>query len=199
MMVEASHSGALESQPVSSLLERLGERSLVLVGMMGAGKTSVGRKLAERLGLSFVDADHEIELAAGMSIADIFAAHGEADFRAGEVRVISRLLLSGPKIIATGGGAFMNETTRENIARHGISIWLKAEPDVLMRRVRKRSDRPLLKTADPEATLRHLLKMREPVYALADITVESLEAPHERVVEAVMKAVSERMIQEQHS
>lgn len=187
------------SRPAMSALSGLGERSIVLIGMMGAGKTSVGRRLAERLGLPFVDADHEIELAAGMSIADIFATHGEAEFRAGEVKVISRLLASGRRVIATGGGAFMNETTRGNIARLGVSVWLKADPDVLMRRVRKRADRPLLKTADPEATLRGLLVQREPVYALADIMVESRDVSQEHVVEAVIMALADKFVKESSS
>jgi shikimate kinase len=162
--------------------DRLGTRSLVLVGLMGAGKSTVGRRLAQKLALPFRDADQEIETAAGMTIPEIFAIHGETHFRDGERRVIARLLQEGPMVLATGGGAFMNEETRERIARHGISVWLRADLEVLMRRVRKRATRPLLQTADPESTMRDLITVRHPVYAMADLTVDSHEAPHDRVV-----------------
>lgn len=175
------------------LLTRLGARSIVLVGMMGAGKTSVGRRLSERLNLPFVDADHEIEVAAGMSVPEIFETRGESDFRIGEAKVIARLLGSGRRVIATGGGAFMNGTTRANIARAALSVWLKADPEVLMRRVRKRANRPLLRTADPEATLRALLIQREPIYQLADVTVESRDIPQEQVVEVLIAALAAKL------
>lgn len=175
------------------LRERLGARSIVLVGMMGCGKSSVGKRLSARLGIPFVDADVEIEQAAGMTIPEIFAARGEAEFRDGERRVIARLLASGPQVLATGGGAFMNAETRARVAEMGISVWLRAEFDVLMRRVRKRSNRPLLQTADPEATLRRLLDQREPVYALASFTVQSRDAPHEVVVEAIVQELGRRL------
>src|SRR5258708_5528868 len=136
----------------AALAAALGPRSIVLVGMMGAGKSSIGRRVAMRLGIPFVDADVEIEQAAGMSIADIFAAQGERYFRAGEARVIARLLAQGPQVVATGGGAFINEQTRANIRDKAVSVWLKAELEVLTRRLRRRNDRPLLKTADPVAT-----------------------------------------------
>lgn len=178
------------------LAARLGPRSLVLVGMMGSGKSSVGKRLAQALDIRFVDADVEIEAAAGMSIPDIFATRGEEEFRIGERRVIARLLGKGPQVLATGGGAFMNAETRAAIAAHGISIWLKADQDVLMRRVRKRSNRPLLQTADPEATMRALLAAREPVYALADITLHSREEPHEVMVVAAIAAVNRMLDQE---
>ncbi len=129
--------------------ERLGARSIVLVGLMGAGKSSIGKRLATRLKLSFIDADTAIEEAAGMSIPEIFEKHGEPYFRSGEVRVIARLLSQGPQVLATGGGAYMNEETRQNITQHGVSLWLKGDIDVLMRRVRRRADRPLLKSEDP--------------------------------------------------
>lgn len=168
----------------------LAGRSVVLVGMMGSGKSSVGKRLAARLGLPFVDADTEIETAAGMSIPDIFSQRGESEFRDGERRVIGRLLNTrSPLVLATGGGAFMNAETRDRVAQLGISIWLKADPEVLMRRVRKNSKRPLLQTADPEATLRRMLTEREPVYALADITVISRDDPHEVVVEDSLAAL----------
>lgn len=173
----------------ATIRERLGGRSLVLVGLMGAGKSTVGRRLAARLDLPFKDADAEIEAAAGMSVADIFATHGEAYFREGERRVIGRLLQEGPSVLATGGGAFMNPETRAWIAETGISIWLKAEFDVLMRRVRKRSNRPLLKNADPEGSMRQLMSVRQPVYSLADLTVESRDIPHDRVVDDALEAL----------
>ena len=173
----------------AAVRERLGDRSIVLVGLMGAGKSTVGRRLAARLDLPFKDADAEIEAAAGMSVADIFAIHGEPYFREGERRVIARLLQEGPIVLATGGGAFMNAETRARIAQTGISIWLKAEFDVLMRRVRKRANRPLLRNADPEGSMRQLMTSRQPVYALADLTVESRDIPHDRVVDDALNAL----------
>ena len=131
--------------PEAAVVQRLGPRSIVLVGMMGSGKSSVGRRLAARLGIPFVDADAEIEKAAGMTINDIFALRGEAEFRSGEARVILRLLESGPQVLSTGGGAFMNPDTRAGIAAKGLSIWLNAEIDVLMKRVRRRHDRLMSK------------------------------------------------------
>ena len=163
--------------------------TLALVGMMGVGKSSVGRRVAAALDMPFYDADAEVERAAGRSINDIFADLGEPAFREGERRVISRLLDGPPHILATGGGAFMNAETRERVKELGISVWLKAEPDVLMRRVRKRSNRPLLQTADPEATLRRMLAEREPVYALADLTILSSDEPHEVVVGETIAAL----------
>ncbi|GJE29359.1 Shikimate kinase 1 [Methylobacterium organophilum] len=177
-------------EPIEARLRRgLGARSIVLVGLMGAGKSTVGRRLASRLGLMFKDADHEIEAAANLTIADIFAIYGEASFREGEERVIARLLREGPMVLATGGGAFMRETTRTRIAADGVSVWLKAELDVLMRRVRKRGTRPLLQTEDPEETMRQLMEVRHPVYAQADIMVMSRDVSHDRVVQDVMEAI----------
>ena len=169
----------------------LGGRSIVLIGMMGAGKSTIGRRLAARLNLAFVDADSEIEAAAGLKIPEIFERHGEAYFRDGEARVIARLLEASPIVLATGGGAFMREETRRRIAGKAISIWLKAEVDVIMRRVRRRADRPLLQTADPEATVHRLLREREPIYALADLTVASRDVPHERIVEECIAALND--------
>jgi shikimate kinase len=179
--------------PTSAIAAGLGTRSIVLVGMMGAGKSSIGRRLALRLGIPFVDADTEIEKAAGMSIPDIFATRGEPDFRIGEARVIARLLDGGPQVLATGGGAFMNADTRAAIAAKGISIWLKAEIDVLMRRIKRRQDRPLLQTDDPAETLRQLVDVRYPVYALADLTVESREVPHEKIVDEIVDVLAAKL------
>jgi shikimate kinase len=167
----------------------LGARSIVLVGMPGSGKSAVGRRLAARLGLGFVDADEEIERAAGKPITDIFKDHGEAHFRDGERKVIARLLQSGPQVLATGGGAFMTPETRDNIRRAGVSIWLKAELAVLMRRVLKRNTRPLLEK-DPEGVMRQLMEKRYPVYATADITVESSDLPHDIIVGEIIEALA---------
>ncbi len=172
-----------------ALVETLGRRSIVLVGMMGAGKSSVGRKLGLRLALPFVDADAEIEAAAGMTIPDIFQIRGEADFRAGEARVIARLLEGGPQVLATGGGAYMNPNTRSLIAQKGISVWLRAEFDVLMRRIKRRNDRPLLHTPDPDATLQALIEQRYPVYALADVTIDSRDVLHDVIVDELIVAL----------
>jgi shikimate kinase len=180
-------------RPEAAIVAALGPRTVTLVGMMGAGKSSIGRRLALRLGIPFVDADVEIEKAAGMTINDIFAVRGEAEFRAGEARVILRLLESGPQVLATGGGAFTNPDTRTAIGAKGISIWLKAEFDVLMKRIKRRHDRPLLKTDDPGATLRKLLEERDPVYALADLTVQSREVMHEKIVDEIVSALAGRM------
>ncbi|TMJ83195.1 MAG: shikimate kinase [Alphaproteobacteria bacterium] len=173
----ATPAGASTSQE-AEITAALGTRSVVLVGMMGAGKSTIGRRLSVRLRLPFLDADTEIEAAAGMSIPDIFEAHGEPQFRDGEARVIARLLDSGPAVIATGGGAFMREETRSRIGAKAVSIWLKADADIIMRRVKRRADRPLLQTADPAATVDRLLGEREPVYQKADITIWSRDVPH---------------------
>jgi shikimate kinase len=171
----------------------LGARSVVLIGMMGAGKSTIGRRLSARLRLPFLDADGEIEAAAGMSIPDIFEIHGEAHFRDGEARVIARLLDSGPAVIATGGGAFMREETRNRIRDKAVSIWLKAEAEIIMRRVRRRADRPLLQTPDPAATVDRLLGEREPVYQNADITIWSRDVPHEKIVEECIEALHAKL------
>jgi shikimate kinase len=185
-----------EQAMAAAILTRLGSRSIVLVGMMGVGKSSIGRRLSARLGVPFVDADAEIEKAAGMSIADIFARHGEAYFRSGEARVIARLLDSGPQVLASGGGAVMNADTRAAIKAKGVSIWLKAEIDVLLRRVAKRkSERPMLQTDDPSETLRQLLIARAPFYAQADLTAQSHEGPHDAIVAEIMQALSSFLAQ----
>ncbi len=170
----------------AALVAALGNRSIVLVGMMGAGKSSIGRRLATRTGLSFVDADTEIEKAAGMTIPEIFSSQGEPYFRAGEARVIARLLESGPQVLATGGGAYMNAETRALIRERGVSVWLRAGVDVLVRRIKRRGDRPLLKNGDPAETLRRLIDERYPVYAEADMTVDSREVAHETIVDEIV-------------
>ena len=187
----ALQNNAHAAAAAAAILAHLGRRSIVLIGMMGAGKSSVGRRLAARLNIPFVDADAEIEKAAGMSIADIFARHGEADFRSGEARVIARLLDGGPQVLATGGGAFVNADTRNAIRAKGVSVWLSADVEVLMRRTSKRrNERPLLQTTDPAETLRRLLAEREPIYAQADLTIQSRDAPHEVIVADIMTALA---------
>ena len=177
----------------AALAAALGRRSIVLVGMMGAGKSSIGRRLAARLGIHFADADVEIEEAAGMSIADIFEAHGEPSFRAGEARVIARLLEHGPQVLATGGGAFMNPQTRANIHGKGVSVWLKADIDVLARRLRRRNDRPLLKTAEPMTTLANLLAERDPIYGEANLIAMSRDVSHDVIVEEIATGLRARL------
>src|SRR5882724_11336112 len=178
----------------AEIASALGKRSIVLIGMMGAGKSTIGRRMAARLRLPFVDADTEIEQAhAGMTIPEIFAAHGEPYFRDGEARVIARLLENGPAVIATGGGAFMREETRNRIRDKAVSIWLKADAEVIMKRVRRRSDRPLLKNADPEGTIGRLLGEREPVYGTADLTVLSRDVPHDKIVDECIDALHARL------
>ena len=164
-------------------------RPIVLVGMMGAGKSTVGKRLAGRLHLPFVDADTEIGAAAGVPIAEIFARDGEAAFRDGERRVIARLIDGTPKVIATGGGAFMQADTRQLILERATAVWLDADIDVLAERVARRDNRPLLKDKDPKTVLRELAALRNPVYALAPIRVSSQPAPHEVTVDRIVKAL----------
>ncbi len=172
------------------LVERLAGRHVVLVGLMGAGKTAVGRRLAQRLGLHFVDSDHAIEESARMTIPEIFATLGEAEFRAGERKVIARLLNDKQQVIATGGGAFMDAGTRARIREKGVSLWLNAELQVLMRRVQRRQNRPLLQGEDPEGTMRRLIEVRYPIYAEADAAILSQEVPHETMVQAAIDALT---------
>ena len=179
----------MREQKRERLADLLGGRPIVLVGMMGAGKTTVGRRLALRLHRRFVDSDEEIEKAAGMPVDDIFAVHGEADFRAGEVKVINRLLQDGDLVLGTGGGAFINSETRALVKRQALSVWLKADFDLLFARVSRRSNRPLLKTADPRKTLRELMESRYRIYGEADITVVSRDVPHEQVASDVVDAM----------
>jgi len=164
-------------------------RPIVLVGMMGAGKTTVGRRLAARLGRHFVDSDEEVERAAGMSIEDIFAAHGEADFRQGEVRVIARLLKDKDLVLGTGGGAFMNGETRALVKECAVSVWMRADFELLFQRVQRRSNRPLLKTVNPRQTLMDLIDRRYPTYAEADVTVVSTDVPQDQVASDVIDAL----------
>jgi shikimate kinase len=162
-------------------LAALRGRPVVLVGLMGAGKTTVGRRLAAALNLPFVDADHQIEAAAGMSISDIFETHGEQYFRDGERRVISRLLAEGQIVLASGGGAFIDPETRELVRSTSISVWLRGGLDLLLRRVSRRATRPLLKS-DPRGAMERLINERYPIYEQADITVESRDVPHDVIV-----------------
>ncbi len=173
-----------------SVRRALQKRSIILVGMMGSGKSSIGRRLAAALELPFVDADSEIEQAAGMTIDDIFAVHGEPYFREGEERVIRRLLQGDPRVLSTGGGAVVSPHTRAAIARGGISIWLDAPVDLLLQRVQRRDNRPLLKTNDPRTVLERLLSERRSYYEEADIRFESRDAPHEAVVEDILALLS---------
>jgi shikimate kinase len=192
-MSETDSPAAASAAQEAEIVSALGPRSVVLVGMMGAGKSTIGRRLAARLRLPFVDADTEIEAAADMSIPEIFATHGELYFRDGEARVIARLLDGGPGVLATGGGAFMREDTRGRIRAKAVSIWLKADADIIMRRVKRRVDRPLLQTADPAATVARFIEERHPVYQQADITVASREVPHEKIVEECLVALLEHL------
>ena len=174
----------------TDILSRLGKRSLVFVGLMGAGKTAIGRRVAQLLGLQFVDSDHEIEAAARMSIPDLFENYGEAEFRSLERRVISRLLKSGPQVVATGGGAFMNEQTRRAITRNGVSVWLNADLETLLERVSRRQNRPLLQNADPGEVLQKLIDERYPVYTRADVEVMSRDAAREIIADEVIDAIA---------
>lgn len=192
MSVFELHQGEISRPPAEAarLVRLLGERHIVLVGLMGAGKTSVGKRLAQRLGLAFMDSDHAIEQSANMSVADIFALRGEAEFRAGERRVIARLLAEPQRVLATGGGAFMDAETRKLIRARGVSLWLKADLPLLMRRVAKRQNRPLLANPDPEGTMRALMDKRYPVYAEADVTLISEDLSHEIMVERAIGALN---------
>ncbi|TCD13748.1 shikimate kinase [Oricola cellulosilytica] len=168
----------------------IGKRSVVLVGLMGAGKSAIGRKLAAMLELPFVDADSEIEAASQMTVADLFEQYGEPEFRALEKRVIARVLKGGPRVLATGGGAFMNEQTRQTIARRGVSIWLSADIDLLMERVSRRQNRPLLQNPDPRMVMQKLIAERYPVYAHADVEVPSQDVSKDEMAARVVEAVA---------
>ena len=176
------------------LPDHLAGRSIVLVGLMGAGKTSIGRRLAARLGLPFRDADTEIEAAAGATVPEIFSRFGEAEFRAGERRVIARLLEQPPHVLATGGGAFCNPEIREIVSRKALSVWLKASPEVLARRVARKNTRPLLHGKDPRQALDELLAKREAAYGQADLIIDSGEGPHQATVDAIIDALKRRRL-----
>lgn len=165
------------------------DRTLVLIGLMGAGKSSVGRRLAHTLGLNFVDSDKEVEIAAGCSVNEIFDLYGEKGFRDGERRVIARLLDGTPQVLATGGGAFMNDETRALIKQRGLSIWLDADVDLLVERTSRRDTRPLLREGDPAEILRNLAAERYPVYAEADLRVKTADGPHEQMVRVIVEAL----------
>jgi shikimate kinase len=193
-MPETASQAAASISQEADIATALGTRSVVLVGMMGAGKSTIGRRLASRLRLPFLDADTEIEAVhAGMTIPEIFATHGEPYFRDGEARVIARLLDHGPVVLATGGGAFLREETRNRIRDKAVSIWLKAEADIIMRRVKRRADRPLLKTADPAGTVERLIGEREPFYQHADLMIWSRDVPHEKIVDECIEALHLRL------
>jgi len=193
-MPETAMPASTNPPPEADITAALGRRPVVLVGMMGAGKSTIGRRLAARLHLPFLDADTEIELAhANMTIPEIFAAHGEPYFRDGEARVIARLLDGGPGVIATGGGAFMREETRQRVRDKAVSVWLKADADTIMKRVKRRADRPLLQTADPAATIARLIEERHPVYQGADLTIASRDVLHEKIVEECVAALHQHL------
>lgn len=176
---------------VAAVLRSLDKRSIVLVGLMGCGKSAIGRRLASCLKLPFVDADDEIEKAAGKSISEIFEDHGESEFRDGERKVIARLLTNGPQVLATGGGAFMDKETRERVKQCGVSVWLRADLPVLLKRVARRDHRPLLKKGDPAETMARLMKERYPTYSEADIVAESREVPHDQIVAEIVSKLNE--------
>lgn len=179
--------------PETGIRDRLGTRVIVFVGLMGAGKTAIGRKVAQVLDLPFVDSDHEIETVSRMSVPELFERYGEPEFRALEQRVIERLLREGPRVLSTGGGAFMNPNTRAAIGEYGVSVWLKADLDLLMERVAKRENRPLLKNPDPRAVMRKLMDERYPVYALADVTVETRDARREIITDETVQALGDHL------
>ena len=181
------------AENMAGLLARLGTRSVVFVGLMGAGKTAIGRKVAGMFGLPFTDSDHEIETVSRMTIPDLFERYGEAEFRSLEQRVIVRVLESGPQVLSTGGGAFMNAQTREAIEAYGLSVWLKADVDTLLDRVSKKQNRPLLKNADPRAVLERLMLERNPVYALADVTVATRDERKEVIAGEVIEAIGRHL------
>lgn len=183
----------LKSVDTSHLLKRLGRQSIVFVGIMGAGKTVIGRKVADICGLPFIDSDHEIEDVSRMTIPELFVAYGEPEFRALEQRVIERLLKNGPQVLSTGGGAFMNAATRAAIKRRGVSVWLKADLDTLMQRVSKRQNRPLLNTEDPRAMMQRLMDARYPVYGTADLTIYSRDDPKDVVAGEVLSNLMQHL------
>lgn len=182
-----------DTEEFAWIRDRLGKRSVVIVGLMGAGKSTIGRKAAQMLDIPFADADHEIEAVSRMTIPELFEAYGEPEFRALERRVIARLLKQGPQVLATGGGAYMNADTRRAIARNGVAVWLKADLDVLMERVSRKQNRPLLKNADPRGTMQKLIDDRYPVYAEADVTVLSRDEKKDIIAGELVHALGEHL------
>ncbi|MBX3597458.1 MAG: shikimate kinase [Rhizobiaceae bacterium] len=179
-----------ENDPKHRIAERLNGRSIVFVGLMGAGKTAIGRKVAQILGLHFADSDHEIEGVSRMSVPELFERYGEPEFRALEQRVIQRLLEDGPQVLSTGGGAFMNEFTRASIREGAISIWLKADLDLLMDRVSKKQNRPLLKDPDPRGVMQRLMALRYPVYETSDVVVVTRDVGKDVIANETIEALS---------
>ena len=190
--MDTSHAPA--TVDIEALRRGLGERSIVFVGLMGAGKTAIGRKVAQALGLPFVDSDHEIETVSRMSIPELFDRYGEPEFRALEERVVVRLVKDGPRVVSTGGGAFMNANSRAAISQDGVSIWLKADIDTLMARVAKKPNRPLLKAPDPRAVMERLMTERYPVYGQADVTVTTRDAKREDIATEVLEALAAHVL-----
>ncbi len=175
----------------ADVIDRLGNRSIVFIGLMGAGKTAIGRKVAQALGLPFIDSDHEIETVSRMTVPELFEHYGEPEFRALEERVIGRLVKDGPQVLSTGGGAFMNANTRAAVAADGVSVWLKADLDTLMARVARKPNRPLLQNADPRGVMQKLMNDRYPTYGLADITVQTRDAKREEIMAEVIASITE--------
>lgn len=189
-MTESSIADSLQASPLQDRARAaLGSRNLILIGLMGAGKSAVGKIVASQLGIPFVDTDHEIERVSRMAIPELFARYGEPEFRALETRVIKRLLRHGPRVVSTGGGAFINERTRRHLKKGGVSVWLRAELDVLWERVNRRDNRPLLKTENPKQTLADLMTARYPIYAEADLTVQSRDVRKEVVAQEILEAI----------
>ncbi|MCV0394476.1 MAG: shikimate kinase [Rhizobiaceae bacterium] len=185
-----------ETESRADTLRRLGGRSIVFIGLMGAGKTVIGRKVAQALSLPFVDTDHEIETASRMSIPELFEHYGEPEFRALEQRVVSRVMREGPQVVSTGGGAFMNAETRAMIISEGLSVWLKADLDLLMERVAKRQNRPLLHAADPRGVMARLMAERYPIYAQAHIMIETRDDRKETIATEALQAIGQRLREE---
>ncbi|MEF2552905.1 shikimate kinase [Aurantimonas sp. A2-1-M11] len=186
----------LSSGGTDTLQDRLGKRSITLVGLMGAGKTTVGRRLASLLGLPFRDTDHEIELVSRMSIADLFEAYGEPEFRALEARVVARLVADGPQVVATGGGAYMHDETRALLKRSAVTVWLKADLDTLMDRVRRRGNRPLLQQDDPREVMRGLIERRYPLYGEADIIISTRNVKRDVIAQEIIEALDRHLATE---
>ena len=189
-LVEPRAAGIMAAGLAERAKAALGRRNLVFVGLMGAGKSAIGRMVASALNVNFIDSDHEIERVSRMTVSELFAAYGEAEFRALETRVIRRLLRSGPRVVSTGGGAYIHDETRRLIKKSGVSIWLDADLDVLWERVSKRDGRPLLKTDNPKQTLENLMRVRYPIYAEADLRVKTRDVRKDLIVEEVLTALA---------